>query len=1141
MADELVSTAGVLLFDPKTEFQIIEEFDFDELVQRPEEIRFFTLEQQTTSYAQALLPKTGKVPKALLREVEHEVDTMRQLYQRILTTTDEGYEMKESSKLDTLSWVLPYVKQKNIQTAYSFENTWKPLFDNNEGVTYMNILDSLPKLNYFVGSTAPWIKPGSIFTKFENKAFPVLGNVPYTKTGYHEDGSFEIQTIGRPDTRDTAFFDGYRVNVPPIEFPNPLDDNAFLSRRVDPVYLDTDEPLESLLPSMDLIFEHAVPSTANPQRDARRFLKVWDIRMNEIPWSIWKNKFVPEETIGQTPFPAEIPIPPAADDSTPGEEMMNLYQSRWYTALSPRLWLSQQVDGGKFVAIALRSKAGLLKPISIPPLMPNEDESNFPSGSVEDCWATTITDFDAFAQAGVYRPGTHQDSKIGWQGTARCLPLSYILKELEDDHLRNRLPWLPDTDVTMLKDYSGLITARIPFKEKQSFTKASVAKAPPPASDTRTQIMALLRDETRLPEDIAVDILTILKQLAPDPHLINNVYSESTTDEFLICQHTLRQLEGDFAKNPDTYLKTWSAKESGSVVCRFCGEIITKDTFVAQDQFDDTGRAVVSHGSLDKPGGAFVDVHAHTKAFAVSLKELKNIFDIEQPAEDIMYLLISLLQVLPEESQVKPFLDVLKSQGSKLKVVIRGSDKKSAGDAQLVATLLGFASTVLLLQTHNPPLIPRRSVGSKPFQTRGFPRDSSDINDSPLIDSLLNLVKRTFEDYPVSFTGSSVVFVRILIQQSKALRTKVINTVKKLADGPFKTILDQARETIKPDVVNSEPTMNSFNAPMFRFDKGQGMKPSDRLADGEKGWFICKDPIPPWFTATQFFSRFEETVIVDQIIPRNNVQRLTKPETGIVLPTPANTDRIRERSKLTLPKDFASGTYKKLIASNDHIMLQKYTEIVLNTVGLLSEEDYSAYRAEATTIAADPSLLRDFFKGLLTDLGGRLDKSIVIKLERELANNLTLRALNTSADASRNVRDKLRAMETAEYKNKLRVMSDVGREITKHLQDRGLAAYLVTKGDRETFMRELVRTFEETTEEIDENIVAPSDETIGEAPEEGYNVQRNLGEQGNDQYNDQGNELEGDFGDYGDHPARTADGEENTDQAAFNFEEGYGT
>jgi DNA polymerase I-like protein with 3'-5' exonuclease and polymerase domains len=180
----------------------------------------------------------------------------------------------------------------------------------------------------------------------------------------------------------------------------------------------------------------------------------------------------------------------------------------------------------------------------------------------------------------------------------------------------------------------------------------------------------------------------------------------------------------------------------------------------------------------------------------------------------------------------------------------------------------------------------------------------------------------------------------------------------------------------------------------------------------------------------------------------------------------------------------------------------------------------SRFRAEATQVQGDQSLLRDWFKGLLYEVAGSLEKALVVNLERELSRSMAIRAMFTSADAAKAIKDKLRALEAQKYKQDMRAMNDVVREITKKLQDSRLAPYLITKDDREHFMRELAAKQEEKPEDANE--------------------ERDTGEQGNAVHNGD-DELEYDYGDYGDARARTADGEEAQDGRAFAEDEGFGS
>ena len=55
-------------FEP-SEFQVLEDIEFDETIQRPEKVRFFTLEEQTVDAFERMLPK-GRVTKYQIRELE---------------------------------------------------------------------------------------------------------------------------------------------------------------------------------------------------------------------------------------------------------------------------------------------------------------------------------------------------------------------------------------------------------------------------------------------------------------------------------------------------------------------------------------------------------------------------------------------------------------------------------------------------------------------------------------------------------------------------------------------------------------------------------------------------------------------------------------------------------------------------------------------------------------------------------------------------------------------------------------------------------------------------------------------------------------------------------------------------------------
>ena len=1127
MADDL---AGVLTFNPATEFQVLEEFEFEELVQRPENLRFFTLAQQTTNYIEKILPKSGRVSKAVLMEAEYEVESMRQLYERLLTVTDEGYELKVAKKVDDLPWVIPYWKRNIALSPYSLLGTWKSLFsDENRGIQYTAILDSLPRYAFpsDTGRELPMKKPiTTVYSEAAMSFIPLLGPYPYNKTAYKEDGSYTIETVYRPETQDSASVDGYRIDVPPIVFPNPLQDNPFLNVRKEPVFMETDEDLD--FPSLDLILEHAIPTTSNPYLNMAPFLRVWDLRLTEIPWKNWKAKFEPVAIVEAAPPPNEL-IPPTnpKDDAAPSDELVGFYGNPYMPGMSARFWLSKQLDGGRFVSVALISKVASQKPVNVIPPIIGEGEALLPEGTAEDCLPTTIQSFDEFAGLGIFRPGTHQSIKElepGWKGKATCVPLAYLEKEKETT---TRLPWLPDTQNALLQGHKALLRAFLRPPEVYSGPKYEKTAPVGPQNPSRAQILAVIHDRKRLPEDVAADLRILLAQLMPEPKLDKHVYSDS--GDFLLCEHTLEQNDGTYAANPTVFLNKWSAIDGGSRVCMFCGERITKEVLSSQDQFDEQGRPIQTTSLIQRS-----QVDHSTKLFTVSLKELKASFDLTQPAQDILFLILSLLQVLPEPEKLKPFMEYLNQEGAKLKPLIKNrSDEKKSSDAALLAAILGFDVAILLIQTH--PLIPRRSLGFKPIVTRGFPRDTNEINDAPLIDGILGLLKKSFEEFPVTFQGSSVVFLRVLLTNQKSLRQKIITTIQKALIPKFKTFIMEAREQTKP-AEKAVVIENTYQPPLVRFENTDAMKPSDVLAKEEYEPYVCKDILPPWYAAATIYPPLVETKITRPLLPATDSVRVVDRDVPVPIVVPPK-DIVAKRIKLGIPKGFGSPTFVKCTESSDAIRLQACTGIILDTIGLVSEMNISRFRAEATQVQGDPSLLRDWFKGLLYEVAGSLEKALVVNLERELSRSMAIRAMFTSADAAKAIKDKLRALEAQKYKQDMRAMNDVVREITKKLQDSRLAPYLITKDDREHFMRELAAKQEEKPEE-DEGVVADGEDR-NVAPEDA-NEERDTGEQGNAVHNGD-DELEYDYGDYGDARARTADGEEAQDGRAFAEDEGFGS
>ena len=1120
----------LLLFNPTSEFQVLEEFEFDELIQRPEETRFYTLTEQTSDFLEKLLPQSGKkIPKAILKKAEDQVEAFKLLYATHLRESETGFTQSGSTRPLKLPWVTYSYSKEPAITTYVWSQKWSPLFTGLQPNYYLLMLDSLPKSAlYFPDAEGQVVYDGVVNNR------KVLGPYTYTKTAYKEDGTYTIARIPRPDTEDVATFSGYTIGVPALAPPNPLADHPFLGLRTEPITVESAEALPVLLPSVDAIMQHAVPRTSNPYKDAPPYLKLYDLTLEDIPWNLWKESFPPLDLIEEGAPPVEIAQKRSAEDA-PAKALLDIYKTPWYPGLSTRRWLSNQLDAGTLVSRILLSRVGSQAPIAIPPPVIIPDAQPI-EGTAEDCLPTVITQFSDFAMRGVFR--ANKCFVCGWIGhgasecpdakgrPAReykpgggCLPLSFVTHEREETPYKNKIAWVPGTETQILQEYQQFITK---YTEKFIDIVAAVPKADKSLglSETRQFILDILADESRTPEDRGIDITAIIHDT--DHTLEKNVYKEES-GQFLICEHTLDQLSGSYESDPRKFLKRWTVKDAGFSVCRSCGEPIS-GVLEAQDEFDESGRAIQYREKIEK--ASFTPTE-HT-TFAASLKQLQNALDLGEPAEDILYLLLSLLQILPEEDQLKPVLDYARSESSKVNAKIAGKKltAKQKSDVDLALAVFGFNAVVILMQTHRPQLLPRRSFGGKPLIVRGFPRDSTDIADAPLIDGLMRVLTNTFEQYPSTFKGASVVLLRTLLNDRKGVRKIITNSLTKQFIPVFSTKLQESRDLVD-SVDVSYVLKNAFQPPIVNpGPEIQNLAPTAKISGKEQVRFRCTDPSLAWLIpSTPFSFRQKEIKIEVALRASTKAKRVLPFHTDIADYSPT-TDEVRGRIKLKVPE---IPFLKKILTSESSELLRSILLEWLNTAAqtTTSSQDLKGYirsiRIPVERAMGEPSLLRDYFKGILVEFVTRAvaDPTVKANIERSLTENLSVRSILTKIDESKKVIDTLRAKEREAFKSRMRNMPDAQREITKTLIDRGLAPYLITKSDRELFVQELAV-------ELEPELVLPVGEVeaAGDIPDEGLNDERDDGPQGEVPVNADGQELLADYGDYGDRRARAADGEE---------------
>jgi len=1119
--------AGFLYFDPASEFEIIESLDFEEEVSRPESLRFFTLDEQLTDYFDKVLPKKGKISKFEYTQISNEVDRLREIYEDIITVTDADYTVDLSRKKINVDWVKPIYTDLQL-VAYPYAENWVPLYKPGLRSTanyYPRMLAALPKPYRSTETGGVSFTEGGILVNEEGKnSIHTLPIYQRTKGIVHEDGSFTVVKIPISNTADDVKVKGFFIEKRSLDIPNPLVGNPFLASSEESKFL-TEEPLSRVFPTIESILTHGVPVTTKPYSEGKQFLKLYDVTLSQVPWDLWKDRFPPADTIVSTPTILSVKFPSINDGAAPSKSLQDIYIQEWYLGIEPRFWLSKQEDGGALVMkmlLSQASKSGLLAPA----IIGEKPVASLTPSTPEECF--TINTFEEFLSSGVYRSPEwsivsaaltkHKPLPLG-----HCIPVAQIVQERADLLVGNKVAWKETTDTDMLKEHQQLLTF---FQYKQNILEKVVYDkyAGQPVSDTRRQIIALLKDQSRAPIDKAEAIGKVLR----GTNSKNFQYLDSA-DSFLICEHTLADLRGDLEDDMNAFYETWTTIDEGFRSCIYCGERISADVFSAQDDFDEDGNAVKSHDTL---GDTAFHGESHVAAFANSLQKLKSAFVLDNPGESILYLLLSLMQVLPSDTQLIPIIQNVRD----LTNVLRANKKIEKTAKERTEGILGIAAMVILLQVHNPFLIPRRSFGSKILKLTGYPRDTDDVSDSPTLDIVISILKTTFESSPNTFKGPTTTLLRLVISKPKDVRKESLLFIKQAAQK-FKAELLTAKERYQAP--SETATVSQISLPVLLVKK-LVFTPSEKIGNEEE-MTACTVPKPTSYLT----GKLPPNIVQDPILLTPTKPSQTAVEIREVfepIETVVFTDaEIRRRAGLGFPKSTKLDKFEAFLRSDtDGIAFLSLCSRILD---VLSKESFpfdriAIYRSMITYLhtTSNASLVRDAARGIVYELMQEVMKhknkagflsSLQTASQRDLVFSMIL---ITKEEATKQDSD-LRTRERELFKQRMRSMNDTEREATKMLLDIGIAPYIITNEDREIFAKEYrlpdpESEYERIQQEEDLN-----------RPEEGYNASRDV--EDGDAAIVQGIEQQVDYGDYGDRREDLRD--RNYEAIAdFDFDEGYG-
>ena len=1083
-----VSIMEFLTFD-LSEYRVLEDIEFDEAVQRDEKVRFYTVDEQVVDAFEKMIP-SGKVTKYQFQEVQKQVDRIRDLYQTYVIPTAETYELREPEFAQRFSWVKP-IYATSDRKAYDFSSQWAPLYENTRVAGfYPRMIAALPQPFSEVGEGTPYTFNET--TEFVNSeggdAMRALPSFEMVRTQHHEDKTISILRVPVAGTADSVSISGYHIDKRSVDIPNPLAEHPFLKSN-EPGVVETSAPLKDVAPSLDAIMQHGIPVTQDPYTEGLQYLSVYDIRLADIPWSSWRSRFPPaDQATGILP---EVEISfPKAQQLAPPDKLVTAYKSEFSPGVSVRKWLMDREDGGEFVPQLLLSDAinnGSIESV------PGVDiaSAEYPETTMEECSLLGSTFQDFVIKGNLRRTWTIEKNKDVIK--IQCVPLEFVKQERARVGYIGRKPWLESTGSDIIETYSRKLEYSRPIKDLPTKKVASEPKTPArPDSLQRKEVQLILEDTRRFAEDKVRDVQEILKET-----MLNvNIYSDFE-DNFVMCAHTLAMLSGDFAKDRRVFFDKWTAAVDGSRVCKFCGEEVSQLDLVDQDDFDESGMVLRHTGTLEEQlfhGESIV-------SFITGLRAIQPLFLLDNAHDATVYLILSLLEVLPEAFQLEPLLKIGR-QRAKVQF-----EKGKPDQIAEFSGMLGIATTVLILQTHVPSLTPRRAFGPRPLKLDGYPRDLSEPEDYTIVDSLMMIMRKKFEAFPMSFKGPSQKVIRAILNK-KGVVKKTVETLLSaksplMKDGDIPKRMEDAKIYWKnaphieqpKTLITLPPAEPKEFGTIIKFTPCPSNRPiyaSDRPPQVVQTTF----PMLTGIQAAKSMEEMEPTVSV-----RETVEVVAKP------------------SIQTMLKKKAAGPIAMKDPYRTNVSIASFLSDTFHIPIPLRKIDPTQKKDE----------LRDIAQGYVYEMLATIKSDPIkrAKLEQLRTSNVTLYTLLADFKEEKTNMNKLRAQERLRFVEEMARKSDQEREILRDLLAIGLAPYIITNRDREAFAQQAQQL-------QDQLRVQEEDFEVDQEAEVGVGMAQD--------YQDQGDEPVGgtDRGDYGDYVANPSNDGRDYQQTGFGDDEATG-
>ena len=986
------------------DFIVLEEaIEFDETVQREEKVRFYTKEEQSQDAFEKILPKGASTLEQRER-ARREVMSYSSLYDEYILPTAEDYVLRDQKKTTEVDWIKPIYKGKLERS----QSDLRQMMVNRTAANYYpRMIRSFPK-PYGTPEEGETVFPLETLTELvddeQKNPLRALPDFRMVTALVNEDKTIEIRKKPVSGTGDEIPFVGYYLDKRPVDIPNPMPGHPFFENGEPKAILNT-APLADLFPTIDAIFTHGIPVTADPYGEAAPFLKVYDVKLAEVPWSVWKTRFPPVSVENETRERTDMSFP-KSESTTVSSNVQEVYGNEHYGGVSPREWLMRQEDGGAFIVKLLLSESNEFGNVEVIPGI-DLPLPGYPDTTIEECRLAGIS-FQDFAARGVLRR-KWEGNKVSFS----CVPLEYVQQERARIGYKGRKNWNDDTSAKLKETHVRLLKKYAPLKEVEGKKEIGSRTPAKEKSETRKQVLAVLHDTARDRADKLRDIKVLLE---------GSIYSENTyTDKeglFVVCAHTMELLSGALLANPNLFYDTWGVKESGFYVCKICGQHIDSVEYDTSDDFDDNDM-VIRHAEVLESS------KSEEVVLSTSLQKIKHLLDKNNTVHSVMFLLLGLLQVEPTVDKMPMYLNMAAQAAEGI---------STTGQGILLRGIIGLVATGILLQTHQPFLIPRRAFGPKPLKMSGFPRDTDDTKGETIFDSLLLVIRKTFEAYPSSVSDVYATFVREIVKDSSKVRIVALRvyTSQFLKKQPtLKMVLEDAKTFVPPPKEAPETLPTVVPVP-------------EKLGE-IKQYPSCGGSSVIFLPPNLPKIRQEEIALRPGISAARSRVEIEKAESVRAEPARVAKNEIAPLLRL---KDSLKNTY-----------LDKRIGDSVQTNLAIASRLADMYQLPVPVRSVDPTQnpaeLRDYARGLIFKLVDTIMKTP--KYSRDfnarVSSDITLVCLLAKLPDEKNEVRRISAKERLSYVKLNAKMTDLERETNTELVKIGMGPVLITLEDRDILAR----------------------------------------------------------------------------------------